>query len=259
MKKTLRLIVIFLKLNLQKDMVYQLNALLNMIAVVTFIASFVLTMQLVTAKVPVIKGFSYDQLYIIIMLGQLWWYVTMMFVYKNFQHIADCINTGALDSYLIRPLNFRFLLPFFQFDFRHVLPTILVIVLIFLKINFFALTVNQIVGAIVFFSLGILITYSVTLLFTSFNFWTGRNNAIFSVLFELPDIVRLPVEFFPVIAQGIFVYAFPVILLVNPTFQILYGRYDVNLLVSTVIVAGVLFVASELIWVKGLKRYSSAN
>ncbi len=259
MRSTFRLIALFIKLNLQKDFIYRFNGLFYLITSLVYIGTFILALQFILGKIPSIRGFGYDQLFVILMLGQLWWFGISILVRKNFSHLGEAINRGTLDMYLVKPIKIRLVTPFLQFDFKHVPPAVVVLILLSTKINISVLSVWQILGAIIYFLNGIFIIYSIVSLFTSFSFWVGRNNAIFDILIELPDLVKLPLEFFPAFLQGVFIFVFPIALMINPTFQIIYGKTDAFLLIWALVVSFGLCLLSEVIWRQGLKRYVSAN
>ena len=259
MRKILKLIKIFIKLNLQKDLIYTFNAFFSLLSASAYLLTFLLSLKYVFNYIPTVLGFSYDQLFTMVVLAQTWWFSNMIIVRKNFQYITRSINNGMLDFLLIKPVKFRILVPFLQFDFRHLLPWILSIVLICPKVIALPITILQVVGAIFFFFNGILITYSITSIFTSLNFWVSRNTAIFDITMEMPDLIKLPLEFFPGVLKIIFTVFFPITVMLNPTVQILYGKFTPSFLLSAFLINVVLFLISELVWRQGLKNYSSAG
>ncbi len=259
MRKNIDLIIQYIKLNLQTELTYRSNLIFTFISAMTYVFVFVLSLKFVFNYVPQIGGYNYDQLYVILMLSQLWWYANVLVARKNFQYIAKAINNGTLDYHLLKPYSFRILTPFLKFDFRHLMPIIITVFLLFIKLDFSSIGILQWLGAILFFMNGVLVAYSITSIFTSFSFWVGRNNSIFDISLEMPDLVRIPIEFFPFIVKGFFIFFVPVIIMVNPTFQILYNNMDYILLAEALIISLVLFFISEFTWKYGLKNYTSAN
>lgn len=259
MKRNINLIIQYIKLNLQTELAYRSNLVFTFIAAMTYVFVFALSLKFVFNYVPVVNGFTYDQLFIILMLSQLWWYANVLFVRKNFQYIAKAINNGTLDYYLLKPYSFRIITPFLKFDFRHIMPLVITVLLMMTQLDFFSISISRWFLAIFFFANGVLVAYSITSIFTSFNFWVGRNNSIFDITLEMPDLVRIPIEFFPNLVKGFFIFFVPIIIIVNPTFQILYNNIDYVLLAEALIISLVLFLVSELVWKMGLKNYTSAN
>lgn len=259
MRKILKLIKLFIKLNLQKDLIYTFNAFFSFLSASIYLLTFLLSLKYVFNHIPTILGFSYDQLFTLVVLVEAWWYSNMIIARKSFQYITNLINKGTLDFFLTRPVKFRILIPFLQFDFRHVLPLILSIILIFPKLTALSLSAFQVIGALFFFLNGVLIIYSITSIFTTFNFWVGRNTAIFDLIIEMPDLVKLPLEFFPGVLKIVFTVVVPITVILNPTFQILYGQFNPLFLLFAFAMNIILFLLSEFVWRQGLRNYTGAG
>lgn len=130
MKTYLRIIIKLIKLNFEKDVVYRFNAFFTLIATIVYTVTFILSASYVFKDIGTVMGVTYSQFFTLIMLAQLWWYLNLIFVRKNFQYIIGSINNGTLDSLLLKPLNLRGIIPFIQFDFRHVTPVFITVALL---------------------------------------------------------------------------------------------------------------------------------
>lgn len=259
MKKYFKTALLFLKINLQTDLFYRFDAFFTFVTSFVFMMTFIWSLRFTFDKVPLIRGYGYDQLFVFVVLGQLWFFLVYMFAYRNFQFMANLINKGTLDIYLLKPLDLRKLTPFLKFNFRTLAPIVLAVVLILGKIDIFTLSLWQILGVAFFFLNGVLTTYFITSIFISLNFWTGRNDAVFKVLFELPRLITTPIDFFPFLVKEFFIFVIPVAVMINPSFQIIYGKADPFLLIWSLALTVITYIISIIVWKMGLKQYTSAN
>ena len=206
------------------------------------------------------QGYSYEQIFLVFMLSEVWWYSNVVLIRTNFRFISELINRGNLDFYLLKPYNLKLFIPVIQIDLRMVFSLIMGLsILLYYTARSFDFEWFRIIGATLFFLNGLAIMYFFTAIFTYLNFWVGRNNSIFDITFEFPELVKIPLDFFPFILKGVFIFIMPVILMVNPAFMILLNRIDYSILILSIIMSLLLFIISEMLWKKGLKRYTSAN
>ena len=258
MKKFLRISFHLIKINIEKDLIYSFNTWFLLFTTFFYSVTFLLSLKFVFMQVDSILGYSFEQLAILTLGGQLFWYVHVVFVRKSMQNLADLIHEGKLDMMLVKPVSMRRIIPFLEFDQRHVLPSILASGVIAYFLRSYDLSVIQIIGIIGFFINGMIISFFITLIFVTFTFWSGRNDAVFNILMSLVDILRLPMSFFPGFLKPLF-FVIPAIPILNPSLQIINGRVDTWLIIVSLLITSVLFIIAEFMWRLGLKNYTSAN
>lgn len=259
MKKYLQIIIRLIKLNFQKDMIYRLNALFTFISSTIYTITFVMGLWYVFEDIGTVMGVTYNQIFLLIMLGQLWWYFNVIFVRKNFQHIIKSINNGLLDYYLLKPISLRSIIPFLQFDMRHILPTIICLFLIILNIDFSIISLGDILLAVLYFVNSVVMAFSWTSIFASLNMNGKRNMAIFDITFELPQIMQIPLVFFPSFLSNVFLYVIPANVLIAPVYMSLSGGKNYYILLISALIGVFYFLLSAVMWKNGLKKYTSAS
>jgi ABC-2 type transport system permease protein len=259
MKKKTRIILKLIALNFEKDFAYRWNFLATLMSSLAYLTTFILGLDFLFSKVGLIGNYSFDQLYVLLMFSQLWWYVNMMFAARSFGEIARLINNGQLDYFLLKPIQFRWITPFLVFGSRDFVPLSVTFILMLFKLNIFALNFDQIIAALFFFLNGVIISYSIISILTTLVFFSGRNSIAGDVIFEFPDLIKIPANFFIGTLKPIFTFLIPITIILNPTFQILYNKIDWKLLVTAVLMNIILFIISETFWKIGLKNYTSAN
>jgi ABC-2 type transport system permease protein len=257
--KTLQLIWKYIKLNIQKDFAYRMDSIFTFISANSYIVIFIASLTFVYKDGFSIGGYSYDELFVLLILAQTWWMLNVVFVRKSMQLLATSINDGTLDFYLLKPMRFRALLPFLAFDTRHIWPLLVCFTLFIWKAFPHIMNVPQILLICVYLITSVVIIYSFTLFFVSLTFWVGRNNVIFDMTTEFPELIKLPTTFFTGIAAFIFTYIIPVTLIANPVYQVVFDVIDVKLLVLTILYSIIVLVASNIFWTISLRKYVSAS
>ncbi len=259
MKKYLKISSLLIKLNIEKDLVYSLNTWFLLATTIFYSLAFILSLRFVYMEVSTIMGYTFNQLLLIMLGGQLFWFTHQVFVRKSLQSLSGLINNGKLDMFLSKPISIKRLIIFLEFDQRHIIPSLITLGVIAFMLSDYDLSFWQILGIALFFINGLMISFFFTAIFTFMTFWSGRNTAIFELVMNMVDIVRLPVPFFSPFLKLFFTFIIPAIPIVNPSFQILYNDLHWSLVGETVFVTLVLWVISEFLWHYGLKNYTSAN
>lgn len=259
MKRYAKVYIHLLKMNLQKDFIYNVNALLTFVNAAVYFGTFILTLKFIYGELDQIMGYGYREMLILLLLAELWWYINVTFVRKNFQMIAEAINNANLDMILLKPYNMRLVIPFLEFDWRHILPSIGTFFVLVWAVADLTLGIDQIFLAFFFFANAIVAMYFFTAIFVALNFWVGRNYSIFELTFFMPELIHMPAKFFSPIMAKVFTFVLPVILMMNPVFDSLYGNLEWELAVKAISMTVILFVTAEILWRRGLNVYSSAN
>ncbi len=258
MKRYFTIIGLLTSLSFQRDVTYRFEALFTMFSIATYMATYIFSLQFTFQKISSVAGYSYEELYTLLLLGQLWWFLNMVFARKNFQNLMKQINSGSLDFLLLKPIRWGWLIPFLEFDWRHV-PAALVTLWLILKQYNFELSLFQSINLVFFLTESMVLTFMITKFFTALNFWVGRNTAIFDITIELPFLVGLPAAFYVGFFKFLFLFVVPVVVIANPAFVILSGRPAGWLFLQLTALTLIWTILATLTWKRGLKNYVSAN
>lgn len=259
MKKVIKIALMLIKLNFLRKFIYTFDSLFTLFNTTAYMLTFIWSLEFTYDKVPNILGFSLDEMYVILLISQIWWYLHVMLVRKSFRNIETAINTGGLQMFLLKPMPIRWLTSFLEFDFRHVPPVILVCAFAVLKAQVFSPSAVQWFGAIFFMVVALNISYSILSICVSMALFSGRAINAFDILIEFANIAPTPIEFFPKFLKYVFMFFLPAILIANPSFEILKGNPKWEILVVSLVMGVVLRVAAEVVWKEGVKRYSGVN
>jgi ABC-2 type transport system permease protein len=259
MKRYLKIAINLMKLNFERDIMYRINAILILVSAGAYTVTFILGARFTYDHLDTINGISYKEILALIILTQIWWYLNLIFSRKNFQFVIDMIHDGTLDMFLLKPVNIKYLIPFFRFDFRHVAPIVITIIWLLISVDLSGIGLIRWVLLILSMFNTLIVTYSTTWIFAALNLSGKKDKSIFDISLEVVEIVRLPLSFFPAIVRVIFTYLIPLIIIVNPAYLVIFNKMNWNLILSSFGIGAALFIAANLLWDNGLKRYASVG
>lgn len=180
----------------------------------------------------------------------------------NLTALSEHIRTGKLDFMLLLPVNTRFLVSFRQVDLGGFVNATGAVCVIGYALHRLHHTpgLAQFAGFGLLVLIGILIHYSLMLMLSATSFWTVRAQGIVWGYYNLFNIARLPDEAFRGAFKAVFTFALPMLLVSNVPVKLLVDKLASPFeLLLLVVLAGLVFTASELLWRTALKRYTSAS
>ena len=103
-------------------------------------------------------------------------------------------------------------------------------------------------------------SYSLMLMLSATSFWTVRAQGIVWGYYNLFNIARLPDEAFRGPFKAVFTFALPMLLVSNVPVKLLVNKLTSPLeLLLLLVLAALIFAASEWLWRTALRRYTSAS
>lgn len=261
--KYARVILRITKMSFKKRLLYKGDFIFSIIPTVVYAVVQILFLYfaLAAGNTSTMGGFSRDELYAVFFFSQLVIGFFFMFTFTNLRLLFDQMHTGDLDYFLIKPVN-----PSFALQFQEVVLDAGTIT-IFLYSTAGIILLFQISNITTSFSDSILILWIVVLSFLLYHamhlfavavgLYVERLNFQW-VINNLTPLNRFPREIYPYGLQLIFTFVVPILLVVNPIFPVLQQKTDPWLIGCTFLLVAVFFAASQIFFLKGLKRYSSA-
>ncbi|MEY4923631.1 MAG: hypothetical protein RL598_150 [Verrucomicrobiota bacterium] len=185
----------------------------------------------------------------------------MGFFWSSIFEMGRNIRSGNFDFYLAQPGNVMFMATTRKLDPDSLVNSLVALSVViysahqlnlqpsFLAIGCYALLVVA----------GIVIHYSMLVLCISFAFWFTSAQGIEGSYFTLSEFSRLPREAFKGLANIVFVWALPMVIVSNAPAQTLLHGFQPSLLAWVVGIATGWFALTVFVFNRGLRRYSSAS
>lgn len=263
--------IAFMKQELKSLVEYRADFLLGVFAlVIENLASFIVLFAVFT-QIDEIVGFSFYE--ILLFYGYSIFLRGIDHMYNdNIWAVAwHHIREGSFYRYLIRPINplMHVVMEKFKFDgFGEVLLGLFIFLFAKTKLNLeFSLT--DWMTLFVFMVSGLLIYFSIKLMYASFAFWTISSGEIITLVYELNQFTRYPLDiyrskFIKFVLLFLIPFAvvdfLPMLYFIREDWSNSIAIADPVIFVGFIIsVSILLFCASLFIWRLGMKKYEGAG
>jgi ABC-2 type transport system permease protein len=208
-----------------------------------------------------VAGWSKYEMILLVGTAMLIQRYVMGFFWSNLFEMSRNIRTGNFDFFLAQPGN-----PLFMVSTRKLDPDGLMNSFVALGVIIYAarqLHLHPSAGDILIYALmvlcGLAVHYSVLLISVSLTFWTTGGDGIMGSYFSLFEFSRVPRAAFKGIANVVFVWVLPVVVVSNaPASTLLHGFQPSSALWLAAVAAGWLAVGIFAFF-RGLRRYASAS
>ncbi len=185
----------------------------------------------------------------------------MGFFWSNLFELGRNIRTGHFDFFLAQPGHLLFMVSTRKLDLDGLLNVVVALSVVLYSARELGLhpSAADIVVYLAFLGCGLALSYAILLLSVSISFWTIGSQGLEGTYFTFMEFSRLPQEALRGVANVIFVWILPSIILSNaPTRVLLHGwqpGYAAWLIAATLTWLGI----SVLVFNRGLRRYASAS
>ena len=260
--RAVRLLALHVKLAGLVELQYRANLVAQLVQSAVTAALSVISTQLVFSHTSSLGGWSRHELYVVV---GCWFVVTALvqaLVNPPLQYFATRINQGDFDYVLLRPEDAQALM-----SVQSVEPWPLINVPVGVAFIIYggsgAVRLDAsplaIAGGVVTLFCGVIMLYSVMLLFATLCFWFIRIVDLLFAVSDTFDAGRWPLAMFPPWLRLVLTVIVPVGLAVTVPAQTLLGRASWEDIALSVGVATVLFSASRVFFQIGIKHYSGAS
>lgn len=261
MIKYLRLFYHLFYYSLQSRLEYRMDFVANVIRSLTTILVGYIGFSVIFDNTSYLAGWSKNEALVLfgifLFINELW----RVLFFLNLGMLPSYIQKGDLDGLLLKPISVQFLI-----SLRHSLvfaiPNVIISVFV---IGYYSSKITPAIEAFKYIGMGVLmlngllLLYSITLLFVSISFWTVRLQAFFDFYQSIIEGARYPVDIFSGILRIFFTFILPIAIIF--TFPAQYLVKDLSIIAILVsITMGIFFlILSHKFFYYGIKRYNSAS
>lgn len=179
----------------------------------------------------------------------------------NFDRMADLINLGQLDAFLLRPLDSQFSLSFWWVNYTSLTRILLGGGFLWYIIHTSAIPVTAVSAAsfIVLVSVGIFLLYSVWFIVTTLLVWFPRMSNVIELLYSISGMARYPGEMYRHALGYIFFLFLPLTLIMTTPIKVLVRKSASWEMILLVVFTICFFMISRVFWKFALRHYTSAS
>jgi ABC-2 type transport system permease protein len=257
----LRLLSTFLKVNIQQDLAYRADAIVNMALSVMWLGWELLSLSIIFSNTKQLGGWGPNELIALLGVWRLVNVVMATIVWPNTEKFNNGVRDGSLDYTFLQPVNSQLLVSISRIVVWRAWDVVLALILIVTGIvggggstsplqvlTFLALTVS-----------GVAIIYSLWIVLISLTFWFTKFDNNVTIMAALMDAGRYPAQVYPFWLRTIITFVIPIAVATTIPLQALRGDLQWwQMIAFLAIGAAVVFVSSR-VWKAGVKRYSGAS
>jgi ABC-2 type transport system permease protein len=257
----LRLLLTYLKVNLQQDLAYRADALVNMLLSLFWLGWELTSLSIIFANTTEIGGWGPGE--VIALLG-VWRLVNVLMatvIWPNTEKFNTGVRDGSLDYTFLQPVNSQVLVSITRVVVWRVWDLGLAFVLIVAGITTSGSIVTPLSIAL-FLCLtvsGAAIIYSLWIVLISFTFWFTKFDNNVSIMQALMDAGRYPAQVYPAWLRAIITFVIPIAVATTVPLQALRGEFEWWQALALLLVGVAAFIISSRVWKAGVRRYSGAS
>ncbi|MBC8953946.1 ABC transporter permease [Xenorhabdus sp. PB62.4] len=261
MTRYLRIIKNISFLSLQQDMEYRPNFLAAIFSSLLWILVPIVLFKSIYTHVDNISGWTWGEVIILIGTYVIIDSIMMGLLINNMGELQDDIIKGDIDVYLVKPIDSQFYASFKRINFAQLTNSISGVFIVIY--GYYSSSINfELINLLLYFLYlltGMITYYSIWFIWTITAFWWPSNEHRDSLFLNNIIIARFPIDIFNGGVGFIFKIIFPLALISNPATLALLGNIGWNLGALSVLIAIFFLTLSRIIWILGLKSYSSSG
>jgi ABC-2 type transport system permease protein len=257
----LKLLAIFYRYSILKELEYRVNFLANVFMSVFWLAWAVVGVSVFFLYRDKMGDWTYPEVLMVVGLFTLFNGVMESLLRPNVGAIIEQIRDGTFDFVLTKPINAQFIA-----SLRNLVVWRLVDVIIGFGIIVYALNllgISPALDRIAVFSImlasGIFIVYSLWLAMSSMAFWFVRIDNVTELFYAFYEAGRYPVTIYRGFVRSLLTFIVPIAFVTTFPASALLGRLDSTTVWMGIIFAVVFLIASNRFWNFAIRHYSSAS
>lgn len=244
-----------------RTMMFRFDTLMWALVELFWMTVNVLTIEVIYRHTESIAGWNEYEMLLLVGTSMIMQRLFMGFFWSNLFEVGRNVRSGHFDFFLAQPGN-----PLFMVSTRKIDPDGLANVFVAASVVIYAATKlhlqpgpADIALYLLLLAIGLVIHYSSMVFVVSLTFWIVKTEGLEGSYFTLYEFARLPREAFKGVANIVFVYALPVVVVSYAPARTLLAGFDPKLILWLVGVASIWFTLAVFVFHRGLRRYSSAS
>lgn len=261
MRRYLKLFGTLLKINLEQELAYRTDMIVNLLVMLVWTGVDLLAISIVFTNATDLGGWGVGELVALLGVFRLVHTLMSALVWPNTEKFNTGMRDGSLDYTLLMPAPTLFLVSFTRIVIWRVADLVIAVALLVIGINLSGDAVSP--GSFAAFALllasGMAIFYSLWIVMLAFTFWFIKFDNNVTILQALLEAGRYPATVYPPWLRMIVTFVVPIALATTVPVQALRGELLWWQVLMFVGVAVVVVAVSLRIWRAGIRRYSGAS
>jgi ABC-2 type transport system permease protein len=258
---TVKLVGVFIKLNLQIALAYRVDTLVNILINLMWLGWELLGLSIIFSNTDTLAGWGPGELIALLGVFRLANLLMAAVIWPATEKFNTSVRDGSLDYTLLMPVNSLFLVSFSRIVIWRIWDLVLAAILIMIGINISGGAPSPI--SLFYFLLlvasGLLIIYSLWIVLVALTFWFVKFDNNVTILQALMDSGRYPATVYPPWLRLIVTYLVPIAVATTVPLQGLRGDLGGIQVLVFISIGALSFWIATRIWNAGIRQYSGAS
>jgi ABC-2 type transport system permease protein len=257
----IRLLTTLVKINLQQDLAYRVDAVVNILVNLFWLGWELLGLSIIFSNTDLLGGWDRGEL--IVLLGVFRLVNTLMaaLIWPNTEKFNAGVRDGSLDYTLLQPVNSLFLITFSRIILWRAWEVALSLALIVVGMGLSGIAAAPL-NVLAFLALaasGAAVIYSLWIVMIAFTFWFTKFDNNVTILQALLDAGRYPATVYPAWLRLIVTFVVPIAVATTVPVQGLRGDLNGWQVLGFLAVGAASMIVAARVWRAGVRRYSGAS
>jgi ABC-2 type transport system permease protein len=257
----LKLLAIFYKYSLLKDLEYRTNFIANIFMSVFWLVWAMVGVGVFFLHADKMGDWSYPEVLMVVALFTLFNGIMEALFRPNVGAVIEQVRDGTFDFVLTKPVNSQFIASLRNLVMWRLVDVLIGIFLIVYALGQLHITPSlvQIAFFVVMILSGMVIVYSIWLIMVSLAFWFVKIDNITELFYAFYEAGRYPVTIYRGVVRTLLTFIVPIAFVTTFPASALLGRIDTPTTVLSFGMAIALFIISSRFWNYAVNHYSSAS
>lgn len=258
---TLKLLATLLKVNIQQELAYRADALINGLLSLMWLGWELLSLQIIFSNTATLGGWGPGELIVLLGVWRLVNTLMAALVWPNTQKFNTSVRDGSLDYMLLQPASSMFLVSFSRIVIWRIWDIILAAILIVVGFGMRGAEVAplNLASFVVLTLSGALIIYSLWIVLIACTFWFIKFDNNVTILQALMDAGRYPASVYPAWLRLVITFVIPIAVATTVPLQALRGDLAWWQVLAFLVVGAISLLVAARVWRAGVRRYSGAS
>ena len=257
----LRLLATLLKINVQQELAYRADTLINVLLSLMWLGWELLSLSIIFSNTATLGGWGPGELITLLGVWRLINTFMAALVWPNTERFNTSVRDGSLDYTLLLPVSSQFLVSFSRIVIWRVWDIALSATLMVVGIGMSGMATSPLRAAsflLLAFS-GALIIYSLWIVLIACTFWFVKFDNNVTILQSLMDAGRYPATVYPAWLRVIVTFVVPIAVATTVPLQAMRGELGWWQIVLFLCVGAASLLVAGQVWKAGVRRYSGAS
>lgn len=261
MLRYLRLFGRFARVELQYELAYRVNLLLELIEMLVVIASSVGAVLVLFSYTTEMNGWSLSRMMVLLGVYYVVQGIQELIFSPSITRLMEHVRLGTLDFTLLKPADAQFMASLRHLEIVQVAQAVLGVAVVAVGLDRMgnSLTPGGGLAFALMLACGMVLVYSMLLVLATLSFWLVRIDNLMAIFWAFVDAGRFPVDIYPGWLRVTLATAVPIGVAVTFPAQAVVGALDTQAFFATVVGTAVAFLFARWFWQRGLMSYTGAS